>query len=90
MYVKERACDYIRRNGWAYALERKTFVRTEGAANALYEEVCSWFEHPFKLFRNYSVECMHRAMTARGMSPPAQNGRIQEDDHSSLDSSHPK
>lgn len=73
MYVQDGAYGYLRAAGLEYALDGDRFANNGNGAMALYEEVLSWFESPYKLFRNYSVEYMHKQLLKRGMTLLSQN-----------------
>lgn len=57
------------------------FVVMKGAVNAMYEEVFSSFHRPYNVFRNYSVEYMHRQLLEGGM---VMNASSNADEHSCL------
>ncbi|OAX81658.1 hypothetical protein ACJ72_04001 [Emergomyces africanus] len=67
MYVKHGAYKYLRDAGRRYMLDADTFMRSEGACEALFEEVQDWVEKPYKLFRNYSIDYLDMQLIARGM-----------------------
>ncbi|KKZ60183.1 hypothetical protein EMCG_05105 [[Emmonsia] crescens] len=67
LYVKEGAYEYLCDAGRKYMLEAETFIRTEGALNALFEEVQDWVKEPKKLFRDYSIDYIDKQLISRGM-----------------------
>jgi hypothetical protein len=67
LYVKEGAYRYLVEAGLAYMLDVRILLNAESGCEALYEEVSSWVREPYKLFRSYSLEYLHRALVSRGM-----------------------
>lgn len=67
MYVQHGAYSYLKEKGLDYIVNGDVFFNLENSANALYCEVESWFSEPYRLFRNYSVEYMHKQLTKRGV-----------------------
>ncbi|KLJ06205.1 hypothetical protein EMPG_10367 [Blastomyces silverae] len=67
LYVKKGAYEYICDAGRRYMLDADTFMNTEGALNALWEEIQDWMEEPKKLFRNYSIDYIDKQLLSRGM-----------------------
>jgi len=53
LYVKQNAYKYLPQ----YLVNYELFKKSLGAEGfrKLFEEICSWVENPYKLFRNYSV-----------------------------------
>lgn len=54
----------------AYVVDFEILASMENSFLAIYKEVESWIEQPYKLFRTYSVEYWHKMLVARGMVLP--------------------
>ncbi|EEH11255.1 conserved hypothetical protein [Histoplasma capsulatum G186AR] len=67
LYVKKGAYKYLCDAGRRYMLDADTFMKTEGALNALFAEIQDWVEEPRKLFRNYSIDYIDKQLISRGM-----------------------
>jgi hypothetical protein len=67
MYVKHGAYNYLRDAGLEYMLEADSFLNVKGGPEALFAEVQAWVAEPYKLFRSYSIEYLHKQLMARGM-----------------------
>lgn len=67
LYVKEGAYKYLCEAGLGYMLDANVFLDAEFGLEALFAEVQQWVAEPYKLFRSYSVEYLHRELISRGM-----------------------
>ncbi|KAN0083291.1 hypothetical protein V8E54_002379 [Elaphomyces granulatus] len=67
MYVEHGAYKYLRDAGLEYMLEADAFFNIRGGPEALFAEVQAWVAAPYKLFRGYSIEYLHKQLIARGM-----------------------
>lgn len=67
LYVKQGAYKYLCKAGLGYMLDVKQLLGAESGLEALFAEVKGWVAVPYKLFRSYSVEYLHRELTSRGM-----------------------
>ncbi|OJD11361.1 hypothetical protein AJ78_07853 [Emergomyces pasteurianus Ep9510] len=67
LYVREGAYEYLCDAGRRYLLDADTFMETEGALDALFEEVQDWVKEPRKLFRSYSIDYIDTQLISRGM-----------------------
>jgi hypothetical protein len=67
MYVEQGAYKYLHDSGLGYMLNTDALLDAEGGLEALFEEVKDWVAEPYKMFRSYSVECLHTQLVARGM-----------------------
>jgi hypothetical protein len=67
MYVEQGAYNYLRDAGLEYMLEADSFLNMKGGPEALFAEIETWVREPFKLFRNYSIEFLHKQLIDRGM-----------------------
>ena len=67
LYVKEGAYKYLCEAGLEYMLDVNIFLDTESGFKALFAEVQQWVAEPYRLFRSYSVEYLHRQLVSRGM-----------------------
>lgn len=67
LYVKEDAYSYLREAGLLYMLDVKVLLDAESGLEVLFAEVKQWVAEPYRLFRNYSVEYLHKELVSRGM-----------------------
>lgn len=67
LYVKEGAYKYLREAGLGYMLDVTVLLDAESGLEALFAEVQRWVAEPYKLFRSYSVEYLHRELVSGGM-----------------------
>ena len=67
LYVKEGAYNYLRAAKLEYMLEVNVLFNAEHGLEALFAEVRRWVAEPYRLFRNYSVEYLHRELVTGGM-----------------------
>lgn len=67
LYVKQGAYKYLREAGLNYMLDVNALLDANFGLEALVLEVRQWVAEPYKLFRNYSVEYLHRELVSRGM-----------------------
>lgn len=78
LYVKEGAYKYLDEAGLGYMLNVNVLLDAESGLKALFAEVQRWVAEPYKLFRSYSVEYLHRELVSRGMKLVIQ---AEETDH---------
>ncbi|KAJ6590636.1 hypothetical protein DFH09DRAFT_1139897 [Mycena vulgaris] len=55
LYVREAAYEYLTREGLDYLVSYEKFKEQGKDLRVLYDEVKDWVDHPFKLFRSYSL-----------------------------------
>ena len=55
LYVTSGAYQYLKDNGMDYLVSYKTFKEQGKDLGIVFNEVNDWIDHPFKLFRSYSV-----------------------------------
>jgi hypothetical protein len=67
LYIRENGYKYLIDAGRRYLLDADTFLETEGAIEALFEEAQDWVDKPYKLFRNYTVDYIDMQLISRGM-----------------------
>lgn len=67
LYVKEGAYKYLCEAGLGYMLDANVLLDAQFGLEALFAEVQQWVAEPYKLFRSYSVEYLHRELISRGM-----------------------
>ena len=79
LYVKQGAYKYMSEAGLGYMLDVKQLLDAESGLEALFVEVEGWVAEPYKLFRSYSVEYLHRELSSRGLklgNPAVETGHI--------------
>jgi hypothetical protein len=67
LYIRENGYKYLIDAGRRYLLDADTFLETERAIEALFEEAEDWVDKPYKLFRNYTVDYIDMQLISRGM-----------------------
>lgn len=60
LYVKENAYEYLKNLGMEYLVNFTSFSRQGRDLEVVFSEVLDWVDHPYKLFRAYSIEYLHR------------------------------
>lgn len=60
LYVKENAYEYLKSLGMEYLVSFKCFSEKGRDLTVVFNEVLDWVDHPYKLFRAYSMEYLHR------------------------------
>jgi hypothetical protein len=71
LYIKQGGYNYLVETGRRYLLDADAFLETTGGIEALFEEVQDWVNHPYKLFRNYTLEYLETQLIAHGMAYPS-------------------
>jgi len=64
LYVRDNAYEYLQELGMEYLVSFKVFNEEGKDLGVLFEEVLGWIDYPYKLFRCYSLEYLHRLFTA--------------------------
>ena len=66
LYVKKGAYEYLKELGMEYLVSFTVFNQERKDLSIVFEEVLGWVDHPYRLFRCYSLEYFHRQITTRG------------------------
>lgn len=66
LYVKENAYEYLKILGMEYLVSFKCFSEQGRDLTVVFNEVLDWVDHPYKLFRAYSMEYLHRLFVGKG------------------------
>jgi len=59
LYVEEGAYQYLKDSGVDYLLSYTKFLEQGRDLRVIFNEVADWVDHPYKLFRPYSVSYIH-------------------------------
>ena len=78
LYVKEGAYRYLYEAGLGYMLDVNILLDAESGLEALFAEVQQWVAEPYKIFRSYSIEYLHRELVSRGMKLVDQPAEIDQ------------
>ena len=55
LYVRSGAYQYLKDNNMDYLVSYKVFKEQEKDLGVIFDEVMDWVDHPYKLFRSYSI-----------------------------------
>jgi hypothetical protein len=69
LYVEDGAYKYLRGTSLEYMLDGSKLLKAKGGLDALFAVAQEWVKEPYKLFRNYSIECLHEQLMEHGMHP---------------------
>jgi hypothetical protein len=67
LYVRKRAYEYLKELGMEYLVNFKALDDKERTLGIIFEEAVGWMDHPYRLFRSYSVEYLHRLVSKSGV-----------------------
>jgi hypothetical protein len=67
LYVQEGAYEYLIERGMEYIISFRALDKKEEIIGVVFDEAVEWIDHPVRLFRNYSLEYLHRLILKKGI-----------------------